>query len=269
MADPTFRINSALTVEASRGPFGGRRWMALLAALGDAESITAAAKAVGLSYKAAWDAIDAMNNLSEQPLVERVVGGKGGGGTRLTDHGRRLVAAYQAVEDENERFIERLNARMSGAAAELQTIGRLSMLTSARNHFVGKVVRIATGAVNDEVELELSGGARIVAIITHESLQHMALAVGDSAVALVKASSVIVATGADAGVKLSARNRLQGKVSRVQPGAVNAEVVIDLGGGNSVAAIITNTSAQALQLAEGVEAAAIFKASSVILAVGA
>jgi len=55
----------------------------------------------------------------------------------------------------------------------------------------------------------------------------------------------------------------------VQPGAVNAEVVIDLGGGNSVAAIITNTSAQALQLAEGVEAAAIFKASSVILAVGA
>ncbi|QSX75250.1 TOBE domain-containing protein [Lysobacter arenosi] len=267
MTDSSFRINSALTVEARRGPFGGRRWMALLAALGDAESITAAAKDVGLSYKAAWDAIDAMNNLSDQPLVERAVGGKGGGGTRLTDHGRRLVAAYQAVEEENERFIERLNARMSGAAAELETIGRLAMLTSARNHFAGKVVRIATGAVNDEVELELSGGARIVAIITHESLQHMALAVGDSAVALVKASSVIVATGAD--VKLSARNRLQGKVARVQPGAVNAEVVIDLGGGNSVAAIITNTSALALQLAEGVEAAAIFKASGVILAVGA
>lgn len=269
MTLPSFRINSALTVEASRGPFAGRRWMALLAAIGQVESISAAAREVGLSYKAAWDAVDAMNNLSGQPLVERVVGGKGGGGTRLTDHGRRLVEAWRAVEEENGRFIERLNARMSGAGAELDTLGRLTMLTSARNHFAGKVVRIASGAVNDEVELELSGGARIVAIITHESLQHMALAVGDSAVALIKASSVIVATGVDGDVKLSARNRLKGTVSRVQPGAVNSEVVIDLGGGNSVAAIITNTSAQALQLAEGVEAAAIFKASSVILAVGA
>ncbi|HEY5849267.1 MAG TPA: TOBE domain-containing protein [Lysobacter sp.] len=269
MTLPSFRINSALTMEGKGGSSAGRRWMALLAAIGEADSITAAAKAVGLSYKGAWDAVDAMNNLAEQPLVERVVGGKGGGGTRLTDHGRRLVQAWSAVEEENERFIERLNARMSGAGVELETIGRLSMLTSARNHFAGRIVRIATGAINDEVELELSGGARIVAIITHESLQHMALSVGDSAVALVKASSVIVATGADGGVKLSARNRLHGTVARVQPGAVNAEVVIDVGGGNSVAAIITNTSAQMLKLVEGVEAAAIFKASSVILAVGA
>ena len=143
------------------------------------------------------------------------------------------------------------------------------MLTSARNHLAGKVVRIATGAVNDEVELELSGGDRIVAIITHESLEHMKLAVGDSAIALVKASSVIVAREDGTSMKLSARNQLQGTVTRVEPGAVNTEVVIALAGGNSVAAIITNTSASEMKLAEGMRPTAIFKASSVILAVGA
>ena len=67
------------------------------------------------------------------------------------------------------------------------------------------------------------------------------------------------------GAKFSARNRLTGKVSRLVPGAVNTEVVIDLNGGGSVAAIITNESRSALALAEGATATAIFKASSVIV----
>jgi molybdate transport system regulatory protein len=48
-----------------------------VAALG---SISAAAKALGISYKGAWEAIEAINNLSERPLVQRSVGGSGGGG---------------------------------------------------------------------------------------------------------------------------------------------------------------------------------------------
>jgi len=68
-------------------------------------------------------------------------------------------------------------------------------------------------------------------------------------------------------MKLSARNQLAGTVSRVVPGAVNTEVVIALAGGNSVAAIITNASAKEMRLAQGKAAVAVFKASSVILAV--
>lgn len=58
--------------------------IALLAQIAELGSITRAAKAVGISYKGAWDAIDELNNLAERPLVERSVGGKGGGGARLT-----------------------------------------------------------------------------------------------------------------------------------------------------------------------------------------
>ena len=68
-------------------------------------------------------------------------------------------------------------------------------------------------------------------------------------------------------MKLSARNQLKGTITRVEPGAVNAEVVIALSGGNSVAAIITNTSASEMKLAEGMAVMAIFKASSVILGI--
>ena len=140
------------------------------------------------------------------------------------------------------------------------------MRTSARNQFLGKVVAVKTGAVNDEIELEAAGGQRIVAVITHGSTQELGLRPGTDAYALVKASSVIL-VAADERARFSARNQLHGSVSRVQPGTVNTEVVLDLPGGLALAAIVTNDSAEALVLAPGKEVMAIFKASSVILAV--
>jgi len=267
MARTPLSFSSALTVRTRGGSLASKRWMELLAAIGEEPSITAAAKRVGLSYKAAWDAVDAMNNLSERPLVERAVGGKGGGGTRLTARGQKLVATFAQVERENERFLARLNARIADPASDLKLIGNLSMQTSARNHFAGKVTRIARGAVNDEVELKLSGGDRIVAIVTHQSAQQLGLRKGADASALIKASSVIVALADGQPLRLSARNQLAGTIARLVPGAVNTEVVIALAGGNSVAAIITQASAKALRLSVGDAAVAVFKASSVILAV--
>jgi molybdate transport system regulatory protein len=134
----------------------------------------------------------------------------------------------------------------------------MKMKTSARNQFSGKVVALKHGAVNDEVVLEIVGGQRIVATITRDSSDSLGLEAGVEAFALIKASSVIVATELG-DVKLSARNRLNGKVSRVQPGAVNTEVSIELQGGGVIAAIVTRDSADALALEVGAEASAIFK----------
>ena len=267
MPRSSIRIGSALSVHTRAGALGNKRWMDLLASVGDTNSITAAAKVVGLTYKAAWDAIDAMNNLSDQPLVERSVGGKGGGGTRLTANGKQLVKTFRMVEDENARFLDALNTRVRNVDRDLGILGRLTMLTSARNHFAGKVSRIKTGTVNDEIQIKLTGGERLVAIITHESVENLGLEVGKAVVALVKASSVIIGIDTDAPLRLSARNQLAGTVSRLIKGAVNTEVVIDLKGGNSVAAIITNGAAKTLELRKGKSASAIFKASSVIVGV--
>jgi molybdate transport system regulatory protein len=136
--------------------------------------------------------------------------------------------------------------------------------TSARNQLSGRVVAIRKGAVNDTVELELPGGERVVATLTCESTQDLGLAVGTEAIALIKASSVLVGLPDD-GMRLSARNQLAGTVIQVTLGAVNAEIRIRLAGGSVMTAIVTVESASALGLQEGVAVLAIVKASSVIL----
>ena len=142
------------------------------------------------------------------------------------------------------------------------------MKTSARNQFVGTVTALRSGAVNDEVEITLASGVRIVAVVTQESVQSLGLRTKMTAIALVKSSSILVATDLE-GAKVSARNQLAGTVSAVTPGAVNAEVVIDLDGGGSIAAIVTEGSVRSLGLAPGQRATALFKATSVIVAVTA
>jgi molybdate transport system regulatory protein len=248
--------------------FGGPGRVELLDAIASTGSISQAAKALGISYKGAWDAIDAMNNLAGETLVERVTGGKGGGGTRLTARGAQLVRNFRAIEQLHRQFVAQLNEQAGDLSADLTLIGRLNMKTSARNQFFGTVSRVQPGAVNDEVDIDIAGGHKIVAIVTRESTESLGLAPGAHAFALVKASSIILMTAAD-GARFSARNRLEGTVARLTPGAVNTEVVLDLSGGGTIAAIITNESARALALAEGGTATAMFKASSVIVGVPA
>lgn len=79
------------------------------------------------------------------------------------------------------------------------------MKTSARNQFRGIVTALRHGAVNDEVEIDIGQGAKIVAIVTHESAVALGLAVGRPALALVEASSPIVVVG-DGAMRFSARN---------------------------------------------------------------
>ncbi len=139
------------------------------------------------------------------------------------------------------------------------------MKISARNQFPGKVKSIRAGAVNDEIAIEIAAGQQIIAIITESSTKNLGLTEGSDVVALIKASSIVLATDVD-GLVFSARNQLSGKVISATKGAVNAEVVLDAGNNVQISAVVTNASFDSLGLAEGVQAVAIFKASSVIVA---
>ena len=248
--------------------FGGLARIRLLAAIASCGSITKAAKEIHMSYKAAWDAVDQMNNLAGEPLVERVSGGKGGGGTRLTARGLQLVDNFRLIEREHQRFLDHLGQRAEGLADDFLLMRKMNMKTSARNQFLGTVAQVKTGAVNDEIVLDIAGGHSIVAIVTRDSTLELGLVPGAQAFALVKDAAIILVTD-EGSARFSARNRLGGSIARIQPGAVNTEVVLDLGGGATLAAIITNDSCEQLGLAVGARATGIFKASSVILAVPA
>ena len=90
-------LGGSVWLRAGQQTLGGAARIALLAAIRDTGSITSAAKAVGISYKAAWDAVDTMNNLAGEPLVMRAVGGKGGGATSLNRRGHAGVGEWQPL----------------------------------------------------------------------------------------------------------------------------------------------------------------------------
>jgi molybdate transport system regulatory protein len=62
-------------------------------------SISAAARAMGMSYRRAWQLVEALNAAYKAPVVVTAVGGERGGGARVTPEGRRLAALYRAMED--------------------------------------------------------------------------------------------------------------------------------------------------------------------------
>ena len=247
----------------------GRRWdhLELLERIDATGSISSAANAIGMSYKAAWEAVESINNLSAQPLVERKTGGQKGGGTTLTPYGRRLVGAYRRIEQEREQILKSLGSSIDDFDEYYQLIRRYDMKTSARNQFLGKVKKVKLGAVNAEVVMDIGRGDTLIAVITNESVEHLKLEIGSEVYALVKAPWVILTTSGDC--KTSARNELRGTVVRCLPGEVNTEVILELPGGKVVSAIVTSESVKSLGLKVGVKACALIKASHIILAINA
>ncbi|MBM4200516.1 MAG: LysR family transcriptional regulator [Gammaproteobacteria bacterium] len=250
------------------GGYLNARLFNLLEAVERIGSINRAAREVGLSYKGAWEMIERANSLSPRLLIETATGGRDGGGTKLTETGRKLLSLFSRLQEEHRLFLDDLNRNLADDPELLLWLRRLFMKASARNQWFGTVTKVDIGAVNAEVYVALKGGATLVAAVTKESITSLGIAQGKEVLALVKAPLVMVVTDLE-GYKLSARNQLVGTISHLQKGSVNAEVVIGLPGGDSVAATITNESVDSLGLAVGIPATAVFKAGAVILGVSA
>lgn len=245
--------------------FLGEERIALLEQIAARGSITQAAKAAGVSYKAAWDAVDAMNNLAPAPVVTTATGGRGGGGARLTDEGRRLITAYRTVAAEYQRFLAGVNAALGDSGAALDLLRRLSLRTSARNQFLGRVVAVTARPVDAEVQIALPGGQRIVAGITNESVEILGLRPGRNVWALVKAVAVTISPAAPE--QAPATNVLCGTVQRITRSDGPAEVVVALDGGVTVRGVIDASELEPLGIAEQAPACALFPSASVIIGV--
>ena len=127
------------------------------------------------------------------------------------------------------------------------------------------MVEVAAGPVDVEVAMRLSDEIPLHAIVTNDSLAELDLKPGRRALALVKASFVEI-SAADAPA-LYERNRFVGKVTRRIDDRRRSEVLLDIGGGKSLTAVISLAKAEALGLGEGSPAAAHFAPENVILAI--
>lgn len=244
------------------------RFFDLLAALALTGSLQKAARAAGYSYKGAWLVLEAAGALTHAPLVETATGGKGGGGSRLTPEGQALLTAWRELKARHAGFLREQEAWLAGQPQLQQLLKRMSMKTTARNQFSGQVSAVQSGPATTTVRVALVGGGEVTASLTTAATEELGVQVGQEALALVKASEVVLVTDFG-GYKLSARNQLAGTVSRVQRGAVSSLIVLTLPGGTTVTASVTNDAVDALGLAVGQPATACFKAYAVMLAVRA
>lgn len=226
----------SLTQHLSRRP----QRIELLRHVAEQGSITRAAKSAGMSYKAAWDAIDELNNLAQKPLVVRAVGGRGGGGAVLSEEGQRILRLYLRLQALQAQVL----AAADGQNDDLALLNRLMLRTSARNQLLGRIVEITGSGHHDLVRLRLAGDLHLSAAITHESTLRLELEIGTDVVALIKAGALQIVPP-DHPLDDS-QNTLPGMIEEVtdaQDGP--GEVRIGLSGGQTLCAL-----APARQLAE-------------------
>ena len=140
------------------------------------------------------------------------------------------------------------------------------MKTSSRNAYTGKITALITGALSDEVEIELESGEKIYAQITSASSKKLGLAVGKEAMALVKATEILLVTEAD-DYLVSCRNQFAGKVVKLTRGFVSGEVLVQTPTGLEVNATVTLDGVNRLKLERGCAVVAMFKSTSVLVAV--
>ncbi len=213
--------------QALAHPLADKR-IEILRAVGDCGSISAAARQCGVSYKAAWQALDTLSNLAGAELVSKAVGGSGGGGAQLTAAGEQLLRAAGLLEQARREVMGRLAPGRSAAALP----AALGLRTSMRNQLpcTLQAMKPQRGAL-DLVLLLGDGEGRIHSRITRESAQLLGLQPGQRVLALCKATAVEVLAQAPAA---EGRNLLVGEVQRLSRARAGGEVALRLPGGENL-----------------------------------
>lgn len=268
MGSDRFNLHAELTVRVGDDLFANARRIELLRQIDQLGNLTQAAKQVGYSYKGAWDAIDDMARLSGGTLIERHAGGKGGGGTHLTERGQQLLRNFSLIQAEHARFIARLDALANGLSNDYAMQNEIAMRTSARNQFAAMLVSITPGEVNDELGLLINESQLLVASITHESCRELQLAVGAKVFALIKASAVVVRLPQDHDAT-SVKNTFCGTVHTIVQSEYQSELCVLLESGLTLVTTMPHQDINAQPIQAGSAVVAIIDPSHVIIGIAA
>lgn len=258
------KIDTLLALRADGRLLVGRERVTLLEAVIQYGSITKAAEIAGFSYKTAWDAVNAINNLLPRPAFITRTGGPRGGGAEVTEEGRRLITAFRRLEEKLGRISESIAEDGLEHEQDLLFWG-IGLKLSVRNAFHCKVAAIVPDPVNVEVKLEISPEIMVTAAITNASVAELGLTPGRSVVAMVNASSVMLAPENEV-PRMSARNKILGTVVGRTDGVVDSEVSVEIGRGKTMTAVISREGADDVGGVPGAQVWTIFKTSHVILA---
>jgi molybdate transport system regulatory protein len=231
----------------------------ILRRIGELGSISEAARSASVSYKAAWQALETLSNLAGSPLLEKAVGGSGGGGARLTPAGVQLLEAAELLHQARARVLSQLEQSSSNTLSLSGLLG-LELRTSMRNQLPCRIKAITKKLGMAQVQLELANGTTLISRITKESAELLGLRVGMPALALCKATAVTIGTGLQGPASM---NLIHGQVLSATSAAAGSETSIALAPGVNLVGFCMETES----LVEGHLAMAAVDESAVVIAI--
>jgi len=175
------KIEGRFWIKKGNKNFLGAGRVELLKNIDKFGSISKAARAMKMSYKAAWDAVDIMNNLSQKPILEKSSGGKGGGGSRLTEYGKKLIKDFEELEKNYKLFLENLenfDKKIYGYKI------------SARNRILCEIENIECEDGICTLTLNLRNNKKLLSKITNLAVEELELKKGDKVIAIIKSTSI-------------------------------------------------------------------------------
>jgi molybdate transport system regulatory protein len=231
------QLHSTVWLGDEHSAYFGKGRIELLAHIDELGSISQAAKAMKMSYKAAWDAINEMNTLSPTPIVERATGGRGGGGTHLTSWGQELVAIYRRIEEVQAAFANVLEHYTDDIETLRAFTSKLTVRTSARNQLPATVTAIETEGSRVHVTVMLGWGEALRVQITRRSLEELDIRIGSHVTVLFKPTWVTLDPPQP---EAQHPNTLHGTITHIQ----DEELSIEMAPGHTVIATDTTGTYQ-------------------------
>lgn len=203
----------------------------ILRLTGESGSISQAAREAGVSYKAAWQAIDTLTNLAGVVLVERAVGGAGGGGAKITEAGLHLLAVAERLADSRRQVLAQAHAGALSPSLHAPALSHIGVRTSMRNQLPCRVEKLLTKGHMVRVHLKLANDAPLVSRITKASAELLGLQRGQAVLALCKATAVQITAASGKADAPSGSQFLNGHALRISRGATGDEVSLQLDAG--------------------------------------
>ena len=172
-----------LWLEHKGEPILGKGGAKILETIKEVESISKAAKKLGMSYRYVWNYLRKIEKTIGEPVVNTYKGGsRGGGGAILTELGANLLREYNRAEGYMGEVI--------GDETYWEAVG---LKISARNRLKGTVQKVDKGVITAKVKIKIETPVSVTAIISKEAVEELAVKAGDNLEAVIKATEVMIA----------------------------------------------------------------------------
>ncbi|MEM3673533.1 MAG: TOBE domain-containing protein [Candidatus Bathyarchaeia archaeon] len=183
LTDKKHKPSCKIWIEYKGKPVLGKGGARILEEIAKQNSISKAAKELGMSYRYVWSYLQKIEKAIGEPIIETYKGGKaGGGGARLTALGKQILEEYRRVE-----------GYVGEVLADTEYWEAVGLKISARNRLKGKVKAVEKGDVTAKVKIEISTPATVTALISREAAEELDIKVGDEVEAVIKATEVMIA----------------------------------------------------------------------------